>query len=166
VSDALAPPFLVASLVLCVAGLAKLRAPETAADAVGLQAPMVRALAVGEFALGAACLVHPTRITAAVLAAAYVMFAGVAAVLAARRVPCGCFGGDENPVSRGHAMLNASLGLVAAAAVFASPRGLGWLASQPGFGGAVLAAGVAGATYAVVLVYSEVPRAWAAWSGE
>ena len=30
-SEALAPPFLVASLVLCLAGLAKLRAPHTAA---------------------------------------------------------------------------------------------------------------------------------------
>jgi hypothetical protein len=166
VSEALAPPFLVASLVLCVAGLAKFRAPETAAGALGLQARIIRAIAVGEVALGTACLVHATRVTAAVLAAAYVMFAGVAAVLAGRRVACGCFGGDETPVSGGHAILSAAVAVVAAAAAFASPRGIGWLASQPGFGRVVLAVGVAGATYAVVLAYTAVPRAWAAWSGE
>jgi len=47
VTQALAPPFLVSALVLCVAGLAKLRAPQTAADALGLPTWIVRARAAG-----------------------------------------------------------------------------------------------------------------------
>jgi hypothetical protein len=165
VSEALAPPFLVASLVLCIAGLAKLRAPATAAAALGVRPWMIRALAVGEVALGAVCVIHPTRVTAAVLAAAYGTFAAVAAMLRRRRVACGCFGDNDLPVSQAHVIASELLGAVAAAAAVASPRGLPWLVSQPAWTAGVLAVGIAGAAYAIVLVYTEVPRAWAAWSG-
>ena len=56
-TDALTPLFAVAAIVLCVAGLAKLRSPATATralHAVRLPAPVwaVRALALAEIALG------------------------------------------------------------------------------------------------------------------
>jgi hypothetical protein len=171
VTQALAPPFLVASLVLCVAGAFKLRSPEIAAAALrALRLPggtwLVRGLAVGELVLGAACAVNPSRATAAALAAAYLTFAGVAAALVGRRVACGCFGEADTPVSRVHVAANLALGAVAVAAAVASPRGLGWLAGQPAGRGVAVAIGIAGAAYAVVLAYTEVPRAWGAWGGE
>ncbi len=167
-SEALAPPFLVGSLVLCIAGLAKLRAPATAAAALGLGRVgpySIRALAVGELALGAACVIHPTRVLAVALAAAYAVFATVAVVLKRRRAACGCFGDNDLPVSPAHVVASELLGTVAVAAAVASPRGLGWMASQPAGIAGVLAVGIAAATYATVLVYTDVPRSWAAWSG-
>jgi hypothetical protein len=172
VSEALAPPFLVAALILCVAGGLKLRSPRQAVGALrtlGLpdRVGLVRVLACGEIALGVACLVHPTRATAGVLTGAYATFAGVAALLARRRVGCGCFGEDETtPVSGAHALLNGLVAVVAAAAAVSSPRGAAWLASRPAPTAAVLAVGTVGAAYAFVLLYTDVPRAWSAWSAE
>jgi hypothetical protein len=170
-SAALTPPFLVAALLLCVAGTLKLRSPKTAAAALralGLPgAPwMIRTLAAGELALGALCAVHPTRVGAAVLAGAYVTFAGMAAALASGRVACGCFGEDETPVSAAHWIASALLGAVAAAAAAAGPAGLGWVLGLGAPAAAVLVIGIAGALYATVLVYARLPVAWAVWSGE
>jgi hypothetical protein len=166
VSQALTPPFLVACLVLCLAGLAKLCAPQTAAGALGVSPGVIRALALGELALGAVCAIHPTRAGAAALAAVYTLFAFVAVVLRRRRMACGCFGDDGLPVSLAHVIASGLLAALAAGAALAGPRGLGWLVGQPGVGAATVAVGVAGATYAVVLVYTAAPRAWATWSGE
>jgi len=82
-SAALAPPFIVASLVLCVAGVMKLRFSTRLS---------MRALGVGEVALGVVCVVHPTPALAVVLAVVYGSFAAVAAVLRSRRRACGWFG--------------------------------------------------------------------------
>ena len=163
-SVALAPVFAVAALLLCVAGLAKLRAPAAAAAALGAPSWTIRALAAGEVALGAACVVHPTRALAVALAVTFAVFAGVAAVLKRRRMACGCFGDDDLPVSHAHVIASELLCAVGVAAAVASPRGL--LAGQPAWTAGVLAAGVGASVYAIVLVYTEVPRAWAAWSGE
>jgi hypothetical protein len=165
VSEALAPPFLVASLVLCVAGLAKLRSPAGAAAALGIIPWPIRALATGEVALGAACALHPTRALAAALALVYAALAGGATVLMRRRVACGCFGDDDLPVSQAHVIASELLCALAVAAAIASPRGLPWLASQPAVTAGVLAVGIAAAVYATVLLYTVVPRAWSAWSG-
>ncbi|HET6866234.1 MAG TPA: MauE/DoxX family redox-associated membrane protein [Solirubrobacteraceae bacterium] len=165
-TQALAPPFLVASLVLCVAGAFKLRSPRTAASALGIPERLVRALSVGEIILGAACALHPTRALALALALVYQLFAGVAVVLKRRRVACGCFGDNDIPVSPAHVIASELLGAVAVAAAIASPRGLSWVADQPPAASVVLALGVAGAVYATVLVFTGLPRAWTAWSGE
>jgi hypothetical protein len=149
-SEALAPAFLVASLVLCVAGAMKLRSSP--------------ALGVGELALGAACVGHPTRVLAVALALVYASFAGVAVVLRRRRTACGCFGENDFPVTAGHVIASATLGTLVAATALAGPRGIGWVFGQPPATAAVLLIGIAGAAYAVVLVYTFVPRAWAAWS--
>jgi hypothetical protein len=166
VSQALTPPFLVACLVLCLAGLAKLRAPRTAAGALAVPPWVVRVLAAGELALGAACALHPGRAGAAALAAVYSVFAIVAAVLRRRRVACGCFGDSDFRVTRAHVLASELLAAMAAAAVVVSPRGLSWLASQPVSTVGVVGLGIVACVYAVVLVYTQVPPAWAAWSGE
>jgi hypothetical protein len=164
VSAALAPPFVVASLLLCVAGVVKLRAPAGAAATLDARPWAVRALAAGEVALGAACAVHPTRALAVALALVYGSFAAVAVILMRRRLACGCFGDDDFPVSPAHVIASELLGTLALAAAVAGPRGLGWVLGQPVPIAVVLMIGIAGAVYAAVLVYTLVPRAWAVWS--
>jgi len=153
-SAALAPPFIVAALVLCVAGVMKLRSSTV---------PM-RALGVGEVALGVACVVSPTSPLAVALALVYASFAAVAVVLKRRRLACGCFGDNDFPVSLAHVIASELLGLLALAAAVAGPRGLGWVLDQHATTAVALTIGVVGAAYAVVLVYTVVPRAWTAWS--
>lgn len=170
-SAALAPPFVVAALLLCVAGGLKLRSPRPAVGALqvlGLPgaAWVVRVLAVGELALGAVCAVHPSRASAALLAGAYGTFAAVAAVLVRRRAACGCFGDDDLPASVSQSVASAVLCAVAAAAAVAGPNGLGWILGRPAPTATVLVVGIAGALYAAVVVYTQLPTAWAAWSGE
>ena len=162
-SAALAPPLIVAALVLCVAGVGKLRAPAAAATALGTRPWVVRALAAGELALGAACAVDPSPASAVALAVLYALFAAVAVLLMRRREACGCFGEDDFPVSPAHVIASELLGMLALAAAVAGPRGLGWVLGQPGPGAVALLIGIAGAVYAVVLVYTVVPRAWGAW---
>jgi hypothetical protein len=156
VSAALAPAFLVAALVLCVSGAAKLRSSRGA----------MRALGAGEVALGAACAVRPTPALAVALAALYTSFAVVAGVLRRRRLACGCFGENDFPVSLSHVIASELLGLLALAAALAGPRGLGWVLDQQAEVAAVLLTGIAGAGYATVLLYTAAPQAWTAWSGE
>jgi hypothetical protein len=166
VSQALTPPFLIACLVLCLAGVAKLRAPQTAAAALGLRGWNIRVFAGVEFAIGAVCAIHPTRAGGWLVAALYATFALVAVVLMRRRVACGCFGDNDFRVTRAHVIASELLAASAAATTFVTPRGLGWLASQPVPVAVSLAAGIGGAVLATALVYTSVPRAWAAWSGE
>jgi Methylamine utilisation protein MauE len=151
---ALAPPFVVAALVLCVAGVMKLRSSSR---------PMA-ALGVGEMALGVACVVNPTRPLAVALTVLFASFAAVAAVLRRRRLACRCFGENHFPVSLAHVIASELLGMLAAAAAVAGPRGLGWVVAHPAPQAVALLVGIAGAVYAVVLVYTVVPRAWTAWS--
>lgn len=170
-SAALVPPFVVAALLLCVAGGLKLRSPEAAAAALhALALPggvwAIRALAAAELALGGLCAVHPTGVSAAVLAGAYGAFSAVAALLVRKRAACGCFGEGELPATMSHSAAGAALGAVAAATALAGPRGFGWILGRPATTATVLVLGIAGALYATVIVYTELPAAWAAWSGE
>jgi hypothetical protein len=165
-SEAVAPPFIVASLLLCVAGVLKLRSPAGAAAALDTRPWVIRSLAAGEVALGTLCVLHPTRAPAAALALTYMTFAAVAVVLMRRRVACGCFGESDFPVSLAHVIASELLGTLALAAAIAGPRGLGWVFEQPAPTAFALLVGIAGAVYATVLVYTVAPRAFAAWSAE
>jgi hypothetical protein len=150
-SAALAPAYLVGSLVLCVAGVMKVRSSP--------------ALGVGEIALGTACALYPTRALAVALAVVLMSFGVVAEVLRRRREACGCFGeNDDFPVTLAHVIASELLGTLVLAAAVAGPRGLGWVVGLPAPQSVVLLSGIAGAVYGVVLVYTVVPRAWGAWS--
>jgi hypothetical protein len=166
VSAALAPAFLVAALVLCVAGAAKLRSPDAAAAALGVSPWAVRGLACGEITLGAACALLPTWPLALALALVYGGFSLAAVVFRRRGVSCGCFGDNGLPVSLAHVIASGLLGALALGAAVAGPRGLGWVLGRPAPTAAVLALGIAGALYATVIVYTQLPAAWAAWGGE
>jgi hypothetical protein len=69
-------------------------------------------------------------------------------------------------VSLAHVIASELLGLLALAAAVAGPRGLSWVLDQQAPNAVTLSIGIAGAVYAVVLVYTLAPRAFAAWSAE
>jgi hypothetical protein len=164
----LTTPIAVAAVVLAVAGIAKLGSPagaERALAAAGLSVPgvAVRIAASLELAVAALVLLAPGRAACAVLAASYALLAVVAGILARRGAACGCFGDDDAPATAAHVSLSAVLALVAAAGVAWPVHGIAWLLSgAPGVVGP-LALGIAGAVYATVLAYTELPPAWSAW---
>jgi hypothetical protein len=169
VAQALTPPMLLAAAVLCAAGFAKLRSPTAALRAfavLGLPAKLalVRVLAVFELAIGVWCALAPSGPAAAVVAMLYAAFAVAAALLARRRSSCGCFGDDESPASAWQAVLSGLLAVVALAASLAAAHGLGWVLALPAAQAGALLIGIAGATYATVLAYTELPQAWSSWS--
>jgi hypothetical protein len=162
-------PFLLAGLVLCVAGLAKLWAPEGAADALqaaGQQVPigLVRGFAALELALGAWAAVSPGPVSAAAVALLYVMFSGLSLLLARRRAACGCFGTGETPASGVQSLISAALAAVALAAALGPGHGIGWILGQHAWLAGVLVIGLAGAVYGTVIAYTQLPAAWGAWS--
>jgi hypothetical protein len=168
-AQALTPPFLVAAFVLCVAGVAKLRAPATATRALAVlglpaRSGLVRALAAGEVALGLWCVASPGRLAAGAMACLYALFAGLALVLGRRQASCGCFGDGEVPASAAQSILSAVLSLVALAAILSVPHGLHWVLQRPALYAALLVVGTAGAVYGTVLAYTEMPLAWGSWS--
>lgn len=165
-SAALGPPFVVAALLLCVAGALKLRSPDVAAAALGTSRRTVRGLACIEVALGAACALFPAWPLAVALALVYGLFSVVAVVLMRRGVACGCFGDNGLPVSWAHVIASELLAALSLGAALNGPRGLGWVLDQPAPQAVVLIAGIAGALYATVAVYTHLPAAWTAWSGE
>jgi uncharacterized membrane protein YphA (DoxX/SURF4 family) len=167
--QALTPPFLVAGLVLCVAGAAKLRSPAAATRALaalGLpaRAALVRAFSVCELVLGLWCVADPGPLTAGLMACLYALFAALTFVLARRRASCGCFGDGEVPASSGQSILSGALSLVALAGMLSVPHSLHWVLQRPPIDAAILIIGIAGSVYGIVLAYTEAPLAWRAWS--
>lgn len=164
------PPLALAALVLCVAGVAKLRAPEAAVNALSTlgaapPAVVVRAFALLELALGIVCLVRPTVVWDVTLASLYSAFCALALLLARRRSPCGCFGQRQESASGGQSLLSGALAAVAVVAAIWGAHGVPWLLARPAMTAAVLLLGLAGGTYAMVIAYTELPLAWSAWSG-
>jgi hypothetical protein len=174
-NDALTGPVLAAAALVCVAAVGKLREPGGAVralSALGLPAGVwwVRALCGLELAAGACGLVVPGPPSVAVLAGVYGTFGGGGAALRRRGAECGCFGetGDETdgetggeagaPPSVAHVLLSGALALMCAAGVVWPPHRVGWALARP-----VLALGIAGCVYAIVLAYTQLPVAWGAW---
>jgi hypothetical protein len=164
----LTTPIAVAAIVLGVAGVAKLRSPggaERALAAVGLPVPRraVRLIAAGELALAALVLLAPDRAASGLLAATYALLALIAHRLTRRGAACGCFGEDDTPATDAHVWLSATIALLAGAGVAWPPHGIAWLLTgSPGAIGP-LALGIAGAAYATVIAYTQLPAAWSAW---
>ncbi len=169
-SAALTAPFAVAAVVLCAAGLAKLRAPNGAVRALmvtGLSAnaALVRALAVGEVAIGGFALVRPSPWLAGAVAGLYASFCALSLALARRRAGCGCFGEGDAPASVLQSLLSGALCLVAVAAALAPAHGIGWVLDAGAGQAGALIVGIGGAAYATVIAYTVLPQAWSAWSG-
>jgi len=163
-ADALTIPHAVAALVLCVAGLAKLRSPRAAARAVGLAPVAIRAFAAFELALGACALLADAPAGSALMAALYAGFAALTLVLARAGAACGCFGEERTPASPIQSLMSAALALVCAVCALAGPHALGWILERPAPTVTVLVLGTAGAVYGTVLAYSELPLLWRSWT--
>ena len=150
---ALTAPLATAALLLCLAGIAKLR---SRADARWL---LVAAVEIG---VAGWCLIAPGRLAMVALVCTYAALAVASLVLSRRGVQCGCFGADQTPASRFQSVLSAAFALVALAGVVTPPHGLEWVAHQP----LALLLGIASGAYAARLAYTELPRAWGAWGSE
>ena len=163
-ASAMGVPQVVAALVLCVAGVAKLRAPGAAARAVGVDPRLVALFAAGELGLGAAVLAGAGPLAAAMMAALYAGFAALTLRLARAGEACGCFGAPQSPASPLQSALSAGLALVSALAAIAGAPAAGWILGRPPGIVTVLGLGTAGAVYGIVLAYSELPQLWRSWS--
>jgi Methylamine utilisation protein MauE len=164
-----APLVSVPAAVLVVAGVAKLRAPASAAAALraaGLPSgrPLARAVGAAEVAAGTAALAVPSRPALALAAALYAALACVAVRLlrAADLASCGCFGVDAPP-SRVHVLFDAGAALVLAAAALSPPPAVAALAVRAPLAGVGLVVACAAAAYAVTLVLAHLPQAVAAY---
>jgi hypothetical protein len=137
--DVAAGPFLAAAGLLVVAGVPKLSDPLPLVRALrqaGMPAGrlLVRAFALGEVAVGVWALLAPSRLSAALVAAAYLLFtAFVVHVLRRGGIlgSCGCFGKADTPATRTHVALTAAAALVAGA-VAADPPASVWTSPAGG----------------------------------
>jgi len=163
VTAVLAGPYLAAAGVLCVSGAAKLRAPGPAARAVGVPAVLVRIAAACELALGVWAALSPGLVNAVAVSCAYGAFAAVAVVLARRHAACGCFGESEAPASIAQAVLSVAIAACSAAAALSPPGGVGWVLARPPAQAVILAVGLGACVYGLVVAYTQLPAAWAAW---
>jgi hypothetical protein len=169
-AEALTGPFLVASLLLCVAGVAKLRSPKPAARALAdaslpASTSTIRTFAAGETALGAYAALAPGPAIAAAIAVVYAGFAGLALLLARRASSCGCLGATDTPATPLHAAVSAALALIAAAAASWPVHGAAWIFGRSPGVLLGLVIGIGGAVFGTVVVYSVLPQAWASWGG-
>jgi hypothetical protein len=114
--------------------------------------------------LGAAALVAPGRLVAALVAAAFATFAAYSLRLAAAGdADCGCFGAESARLGMGHVLLDLACAGVAAVAAIEPPRALASIVADAPLSGLALLAGVAAAVYAIYLAYTALPRAWGAY---
>lgn len=153
-----------------LSGALKVISPESAEDvlrALRVPAPSVavRLLGVGEMALGVAGVLIAGRAVAAVVAAAYLLFAAISELL--RRsagddlASCGCFGSSTTPPSIIHTSVNIFASLVGFAAVIWPAQDLlSELGEQPAAGSAFVALVVL-ATALLFLAFTALPRALA-----
>lgn len=159
--------YLVGSALLVVAGTAKAARPDDTARALagllsGRRAValsrfrrLVHAGALAEAALGLFALVLPRTVTAAMVSASYLGFAGVVA-LAQRRggalASCGCFGRPDTPPTTVHLLMNLVLAGAAASVAAGDPGGtlFSELAGQPWAGIPLLFVSAVGAWLTVL----------------
>ena len=170
--DTIAPPFFLATSLLLLSGVLKLVRPRATAQALldaGLPGSraVARGLGAGECAAAAFAAAAPARGGALALAIVYLGFAGfVGYVLRTHPTAgsCGCAGSKAVPPS----LLHLGLDVVAATAGLAylgerGPSAGVWLAGL-GWGSVPVLVGLVVAGWLLVVVVTEVPPAWRAWT--
>jgi hypothetical protein len=100
-----------------------------------------------------------------VMASLFALFTLLSVLMVRRRLSCGCFGERDVPASNLGALLSSAFAGVSLAAIAWHPHGLGWVVQQTPLIVAVTLAGIVGSAYAAVTAYTDLPLAWAAWSG-
>jgi Methylamine utilisation protein MauE len=171
VNEALLPLLAIAAGVMLLAGLAKLRSPASAQEAIsafGLppSLTLVRALGGTEVCIGALCLVAPGPIALIALASAYLVFAaaiGARWLRGERQVPCGCFGDSSVPTHLGHLAMNLVCAAVALAALVKPPPSL---TTTFGYGlpALTLLVGIGCSVYLIFALLTLLPDSWRAYS--
>jgi hypothetical protein len=173
-ASSLTPPVMVAALVVILAALAKLRSPAAAGEALatlGLTAGratrerLIQALAAGELALGIAVVVSDSAGLRAALGGLYLVFAAVTLALIRRHAECGCFGDAGGPASAVGVGLNLGFAVLCLLAAVAGARDASGVIARPTWQALVAILAIGAAAAAATLGYTELPRAWRAWSG-
>jgi hypothetical protein len=156
-------PHAVAALLLAVAGVAKLRAPQAAARAVDVAPALIRGFAVGETVLAAVALISASPWSSVGMAVLYAGFAGLTLRLARAGAACGCFGAEQSPASPLQSALSVVLSGLAGLSAIGGAHTAAWIVGRPLGTLVVLLAGTAGVVYGIVLAYSELPPRWESW---
>ena len=126
--------YLIAAGLLCVAGVAKALRPDDTALAMASLVPgrpplrvvrsVVRVGALAEAALGAAAILFPRPVTAALVALSYLAFTAVVAYSrwhGGALATCGCFGRPDTPPTALHLVLDLTLAVAAAVVALGAP---------------------------------------------
>lgn len=162
---ALAVLVALAAGLLVPAGVAKLRAPDVAREALGLPRradSAVRLLGGIELLLAVAVLSTGARAAVAVLGLAYAGFTAVAVRQRARGASCGCFGATRTPTGWHHVLLDGAAALSAVMAVIVGvPSAIELMADAP-LGGVPLVLGGAVAVATLQLLITALPELVAA----
>ncbi|WP_170127070.1 MauE/DoxX family redox-associated membrane protein [Kineococcus rhizosphaerae] len=161
--------FLVGTVLLLVAGTAKLRHPAGTAQALRTQglpgdARLVRALGGAEVLVAAGSLAG-LAVAAWASAALYAGFTGFVVLALTRRRPlssCGCFGEPDLPPTRVHVAVTAALALAAGAAALGPARGLNAALAAPAAQAVATLLVAAVLTGLTLLVLTALPRLVAA----
>jgi hypothetical protein len=170
-SQALAPAVWALAALLIVAGAAKLRDPSAATRALreaGIPAngTLMRGAGMAEVAVGAWCLVAPSTGSVALLALAYVVFAGAVSRMHQAGVgDCGCFGERSFAPGPAHLALDLCAAVIALVAVVAPPPAIDTVTDRPPLEAVALAAGLACAVLLSYLAFTVMPSAWSAYRG-
>ena len=169
-SEAIAPAVWTLAGVLALAAVAKLRDPGPADRALGAVGMvhgrvLVRAIATGELAIAAWCLIAPGTAAMAALAAVYVSFAGAVSRMRQAGVSdCGCFGERSFEPGVAHLALNLCAAAIAMVAVIVPPPGIAAVADRAPLEAVALACGVAGCVYLSYLAFTALPKAWGSYA--
>jgi len=172
VSDALAPLVWTLAGLLAIAGIAKLRHPEPAANAMaraglGVGRPGARLTGVLECGVGAWVLLDSSALALVALALAYATAAsGIWAMRRADVADCGCFGESASlKPSRLHLAVNLMAAAACALAALSPPPALGAAIERPPLEAMALIAGLGAAILLSYLALTALPRAWSAYDG-
>lgn len=119
------------AMLLALAGLAKMIRPAATAATVGAVpglhrlgiAPVARSIGAVELVVAGAALAVGNRLTAVCLAACYLAFVAVTAILlhTGADADCGCFGARRSPLNRVHLAVTIGFAAAALAGIGAPP---------------------------------------------
>jgi len=170
VSDALAPVVWTLAALLAIAGVAKLRSPAPAANAMaragfGAGRSGARLTGLLECVIGAWVLLDPGVPALGALALAYATLAsGIWAMRKADVADCGCFGESASlEPSHLHLAVNLMAAATCALAALSPPPGLRAVIERAPLEAVALTAGVAGAILLSYMAFTALPRAWSAY---
>jgi hypothetical protein len=167
-------PYLIACVLLIVAGVAKAVRPADTARALGALVPVpfpwlrgvVRVGSMAEAALGVVAIALPRPGPAWLVALSYVGFAVIVAVARSKGAAissCGCFGTPDTPATMLHVLVNLALAGAAATVALAGASGTiaSVLSQQPLHGLPLVAVSALGA-WLTYLALSGLARVQAA----